>query len=168
MFLIRRIRSPLTEALYMTRLYLFGAPRMPDGSFPFDAYGAPREGSIKPKGWQAFFHRIATSDFRWELHNHPWRWGLAIILWGGYYEHRRVEGDLSDWSTGSVIRRRVRPGSIVFLRHTDFHRVELIDGRPSYSLFIAGPLMSGWGFRKDGVGPYVPAREYTQEKGIVT
>lgn len=71
------------------------------------------------------------------MHNHPWLWSFAIILKGGYSEERRVGDD--------VARRTFRPFSINFIRHTDYHRVDLL-GTESWSLFVAGPKHGTWRF----------------------
>lgn len=148
---LRHIREAL-GAVYLTRFYIWGAPRMADGSSPFETQGAVRLGATRARGTQGFFHRVARSDERPELHNHPWDWAYALILWGGYMEER-CEGMF-----GPIVRRRVWPGQVVRLGRNTYHRIELIDGRPSYSFFLAGPLCSAWGFIDKLTRKYVPAR----------
>ena len=85
-----------------------------------------------------YFHR---SDHDRELHNHPWRWAVAIILKGGYYEHRY------DSRTKQTRVRYLPPISVSILTPDIFHRVVLLDeARGSWSLFIAGPRFQEWGF----------------------
>jgi hypothetical protein len=83
-----------------------------------------------------YLHEFLCSDPD-ELHSHPWRWGMALCLKGGYVEERLGQD-------GSVRRRRVRPGSLVFLTSKTRHRVVLERGATSWSLFIAGPRTTGW------------------------
>ena len=174
----RMIRSPETGQLYMRRTYLWGAPYMLDGSSPFDEHGAVREDAARTLGTQCFKHKIVTSDFRDAIHNHPWEWGTSLILWGGYIEDRFFESfkdaatfmishetiDLHGYGPGKlpigwIVRHRVRAGNVVHLDGTTFHRVDLVDGRPAHTLFLAGPIRSGWGFLETS-GRFIPAREY--------
>jgi hypothetical protein len=54
---------------YLTRCYLFG----------------------KDRTWgNIYLHHFHSSDQGDELHNHPWVWGLSLVLAGGYYEERVV------------------------------------------------------------------------------
>ncbi|MFW6184410.1 MAG: hypothetical protein ACOC8X_11485, partial [Chloroflexota bacterium] len=43
-----------------------------------------------------FLHYFHRSDSDRELHNHPWDTAVAIILTGGYWEHRMegIDGDV--------------------------------------------------------------------------
>ena len=84
-----------------------------------------------------YLHRFFRSDHDGELHSHPWRWAVALILAGGYREERRV-GD-------RVVTIDRKPGSLVFLRGEDFHRVDLL-GAESWSLFLVGPRVATWFF----------------------
>ena len=176
--MIRNILSPETGQLYMRRTYLWGAPYMLDGSSPFDEHGAVREDAARTLGTQCFKHKIVTSDFRDALHNHPWEWGTSLILWGGYIEDRFFESfkdaatfmishetiDLHGYGPGKlpigwIVRHRVRAGQLVRLDKNTFHRVELINGKPAHTIFLAGPINSGWGFLETS-GRFIPAREY--------
>jgi hypothetical protein len=103
-------------------------------------WGGDSEGPLS-----SFLHCIRQSDSDRALHNHPWKWAVAIILAGGYVEERRVTRRIFGRDVHTVVCRRVGPGSINVIRSTDFHRVDLIDG-PSWSLFIVGPKFKGWGF----------------------
>ncbi len=127
--MIRRdILSP-DGSLYLTRWYLWGKPQ-------------PADGSWTRTGPELYLHRIAKSDDPTRgLHNHPWRWAVSLILWGGYVE----------WSNRHELGLKLfGPLSINVIRDTDFHRIELVDGRPCWTLFLVGPRVKGWGFLKDG------------------
>jgi hypothetical protein len=84
-------------------------------------------------------HHFVASDAATELHDHPWGWGISVMLAGGYREVRRgVDG---------ALRARWRGrGSIRAIRGDEFHRVELVEGRPAWTLFLHGPSVKRWGF----------------------
>lgn len=97
------------------------------------------------------FHR---SDEDREFHSHPWDWSLALILRGGYMEYRPNE----------IFERR--PGTLNFIRHDTFHRVELLEGE-SWSLFIAGPERFSWFFMDPETGERWPWRDFIRRKGLM-
>ncbi|HXD98238.1 MAG TPA: hypothetical protein VN646_16940 [Candidatus Acidoferrum sp.] len=136
---------------YLSRFYLLGRPRMPDGSDPFDRFGAIRAGAVEGERFGVYLHRFHRGDMDRELHNHPWRWSFSLILAGGYIEERR--------SGNQVNTRAVFPGSINWLSQDTFHRVELLDGE-AWSLFVAGPKVQSWGFWDRVTGAFTPWREY--------
>lgn len=129
--MIRRDITAPNGTLYLRRWYLVGKPQ-------------PKDGSWKPVGPELYLHKICQSDDPARgLHNHPWRWAISLILWRGYREVRLVGPD-----TQRVTKRlrRFFPLQINFLRGDDYHRVELIDGKPAWTLFLVGPRVKGWGF----------------------
>lgn len=81
-----------------------------------------------------YLHLFLRSDFDRALHDHPWA-STSILLCGEYLEH------LAD---GRVMHRKA--GDIVMREATDAHRIELINGTPTWSLFITGPKVRSWGF----------------------
>jgi hypothetical protein len=108
---------------YLTRCYLFGKDR---------AWG------------NIYLHHFHSSDQGDELHNHPWEWGLSLILAGGYSEEFREGYSERDWW---VNRREKNPGEVNMIRSGDFHRVDLHDEKKgAWSLFFAGPRTQDWGF----------------------
>lgn len=107
---------------YLTRCYLFGKDR---------AWG------------NVYLHHFHSSDQGEELHNHPWAWGISLVLAGGYSEEYRDDWDGKEgWH---VARRTVRPRTLHLIRASDFHRVDLLDGE-AWTLFFAGPRTKDWGF----------------------
>jgi hypothetical protein len=85
-----------------------------------------------------YLHHFHRSDDDKAIHDHPWR-NLSILLKGSYLEHM---------ADGSVI---LRHPTLAFWRWpvrrpTDAHRVELIDGRKVWTLFITGRRVRTWGF----------------------
>lgn len=137
---------------YLSRYYLFGGPTMADGSWPFERDGAMRAGALWPtRAFGLYLHKFHRGDDDMQLHNHPWRAAVSIILAGGYREERRV-GD-------RVVARSVWPGSVNVILADDFHRVDLFE-RDAWSLFLAGPKFQGWGFWDRENGSFVPWREF--------
>jgi hypothetical protein len=104
-----------------------------------------------------YLHRMYRPDADRALHNHPWRWAVAIVLAGGYTEER-LKG-------GKVITRRMRPGRFNFLGPQSFHRITELHGKETWTLFIAGQRVSDWGFMDPERG-LVPHKEYFELKGI--
>jgi hypothetical protein len=108
---------------YLTRCYLFGKDR---------AWG------------NVYLHHFHSSDQGDELHNHPWEWGLSLILAGGYSEEYRKGDTRDEWH---VARREKGPGELNLIRCAHFHRVDLHDEeKGAWSLFFTGPRTQDWGF----------------------
>jgi hypothetical protein len=147
----RNVFSP-----YLSRWYLLGAPRMPDKSWVFDKNGVPKEGAMWNKqSIGIYLHRFHRDDDELELHNHPWRWAVSIVLVGGYIEERRGKND--------VVRVRiVRPWRINFIRAEDFHRVDLIE-QDAWTLFFVGPKFTGWGFWNRDTKKFLPWRQFISQ-----
>lgn len=85
-----------------------------------------------------FFHKFLRSDEDRALHNHPWDF-IVIPVWRGYYEHN-LKGKKRVWP---FISARFRKKEYV-------HRVELINEKPAYSIFIRFRREQIWGFLIDG------------------
>lgn len=98
-----------------------------------------------------FVHKFVRSDEDRALHDHPWAF-IVIPLWGGYIEHSDREVPPHERPATSdnyrlPVRRRVWPLISARYRSTDYrHRVELINGAPSWSLFIRLRKVREWGF----------------------
>ncbi len=133
-------------------------------------------------------HKFVRSDEDRALHDHPWSF-IVIPLWGGYVEHTDVPFDstrIDHWSQHLNVpeeflyldlhsylpemlpdrldkKRRVWPLISTRYRGTDYrHRVELINDRPSWSLFIRFRKVREWGFwEKAG---FVQWNKWWQEK----
>lgn len=113
-------------------------------------------------GTKFYLHRFVSSDREPRLHNHPWTWGRALVLSGGYDEE--VVTDLcphalsaTNERLGCVTRiRRVNWWNVVDGSH--FHRVACAD-KGTWTLFMHGKravcgyaeVRKGWGFiEKEG------------------
>lgn len=95
-----------------------------------------------------YLHNVKRSDDDRALHDHPWA-NLSIVLLGGYYEHVPLHpvGHAEGWDRRE--RRIWRgPGSIVWRRAYQAHRLEIMKGAPheTWTLFLTGPKVREWGF----------------------
>lgn len=110
------------------------------------------------------FHRSDAAD----LHDHPWAF-VSLILWRGYVEEtqafpsRAVPRSAFEARVRAITRRRKWPGMLLFRRARHAHRVELVDGKPAWSLMIRGPYVREWGFFTPG--GWQQWRAYFTEKG---
>lgn len=111
----------------------------------------------KPTPVSVYLHHFIRPDEDRELHNHPWKWAVSVTLAGGYTEERFD-------SSGGIVTRRTRFLSVNFIRGTDYHRVAELHGE-TWTLFLAGPKTSSWGFWVPGTG-HVPWREFLASKGM--
>jgi hypothetical protein len=80
-----------------------------------------------------YLHKFLRSDDDRALHDHPW-WFVSFMLKGTYQE-------ITD--KGTSIRKA---GSFLFRKALDRHRVELIDNKHCWTLFITGKKVRDWGF----------------------
>jgi len=107
--------------------------------------------------FNVYLHHFHRSDDDRALHDHPWI-NISILLTGSYREHM--------------------PAGVVKLRHpwrpwafwrlpmrwpTSSHRVELIDGKRVWTLFLTGPKVRKWGFHcPQGWIPYEEFAIFTE------
>jgi hypothetical protein len=80
-----------------------------------------------------YLHKFVRDDDDRAFHDHPWR-SSAIVLRGAYIEHDHRG------------RRIYFAGAVRIRSATYCHRVELIDGKPCWTLFFTGPRLREWGF----------------------
>lgn len=101
--------------------------------------------------WFAIFiHKFVRSDEDRALHDHPWNF-LVIPIWRGYIEHNErwkpMPGYQYNPCTLQPNTTRVLPLLHTRYRRAEYrHRVELIDGRPSWSIFVRFRKRREWGF----------------------
>lgn len=81
-----------------------------------------------------FVHRFIRSDEDRALHDHPWNF-LVIPIWRGYIEHNQ-RGQRRVWP---IIGMRYRTAEYQ-------HRVELVNEKAAWSIFIRFPYRRTWGF----------------------
>lgn len=81
-------------------------------------------------GRHVYLHRFLASDSA-QLHDHPWRWALSLIVCGAYLEDRRWGRGLVRWYN--------------WLTGESFHRVELIHDVYTWTIFMTGPRCKTWG-----------------------
>ena len=126
-----------------------------------------KKAGVEQSVFAIYLHEFHRSDHD-EMHDHPW-WFVSLILWRGYVEETpcrecedqgtwgfrerirdRVEyfGGLPCAFCGATGRRRkrVRPGMLLFRPASHVHRVELVDGRSSWSILVRGSYTREWGF----------------------
>lgn len=114
-----------------------------------------------------FIHKFVRSDEDRALHDHPWDF-LVIPVWRGYIEHRNARcticGQRNSFCTRGQESRRVLPIVGTRFRRGEYrHRVELIDGKPSWSIFFRFRKRREWGFWDRLVG-FIPWNKWWQER----
>lgn len=125
---------------YLTRYCLLG--------------GSPTDTAHPWLPWNLFLHCFHDSDHS-TPHTHPWRWARSLILSGSYLEHRRLFG-------GRWVVRKFSPGMVNAIDATMSHWVQLRTRRV-WTLFLAGPKATGWGFIEGD--EFIPAREFIEHQG---
>jgi len=95
-----------------------------------------------PFGYQVYLHRFVASDPGRGLHNHPWKDAFSLVLCGEY-EEIRMAGSSND---NALQTRRLRACHLNWINGAVFHRINLIDNKEAWTLFIHGPKAKSWGF----------------------
>lgn len=148
---------------YLSRYYILGKPSSPDG-VPFDQHGDPTESirwSRLPFG--IYLHHFHRGDEDRELHSHPWRFAISLILSGGYCEERKTDRPWPINTRFTVFE----PGMISLISSNTFHRVDLLKTRnveETWTLFIVGPKFKGWGFWNKDTSEFTPWRKFLEMK----
>lgn len=145
-------------APYLDRYYLFGnVPKY----FPDE---------IRPRlawlPWTFFLHHFRDSDRDVELHNHPWKTSVSLVIAGGYVEERRhaVDRGISHWNPEHIVKSRtVKPGRINVIRATDYHRVTLL-GKDAWTIFVTGRKGGTWFFWHPRTRETIPWREHLERR----
>lgn len=105
-------------------------------------------------GVTVYLHRFVSSDSEEHLHNHPWSWGRALVLSGGYEEEVVTDLCPTTGPSGCVTAtRRIRWWNRVDASH--FHRIKNAK-KNTWTLFMHGKRQritlgmasrpKGWGF----------------------
>jgi hypothetical protein len=114
-------------------------------------------------GWvpSIFIHEFKRGDSDDEYHNHPWYSSFSVILAGGYTEERVqiVGGEYQ------ITQKTFHPGMVNVIRDTDFHRVALLNGETTWTLFIAGRRTGeSWGFLDVKAKEFIPWIEHVRRR----
>ena len=108
-----------------------------------------------------YLHRFVSSDSERHMHNHPWRWGRALVLSGQYMEESVIDLCPHAGPSGAILKlRRIRWWNRINGNH--FHRISCaVPG--TWTLFFHGPRsyvedgprLKGWGFLENRNGQTV-------------
>lgn len=97
-------------------------------------------------GFNVYLHHFLSSDEDRALHDHPW-WNISVLLSGSYLEH--MPDNVDDWikhkSRKEIVKKRY-PFVPIYRNKNSIHKIELIDNKPIWTLFITGPVVREWGF----------------------
>ena len=91
--------------------------------------------------FRVYLHKFVGDDEREAMHDHP-RASFSILFRGRYREITPVS--LDDKQNEQV--RIYRAISFIYRRAEHIHRVELIDGKPAWTVFMMGRKRREWGF----------------------
>lgn len=110
-----------------------------------------------------YLHHFVGDDWSLDLHDHPKRF-ISIGLRGSYLEATPTpvdSRDVADLLTGLTWRVYRAPWIRTFpARH--IHRIELIDGRPCWTLVMVLKTVRPWGFWHRG--EWIPWRKYVNSE----
>lgn len=144
---------------YLMRIYL--TPNRED----LEALGVPKKlldffGVKDPL--RVYLHFFFRGDSDRELHNHPKKWAMSLILTGGYEEERW------DPVKGKTFFRTVRPLTFNTICKEDFHKVTLLKPEEGcWTLFFSKGREhesdgTDWGFLNAETLEYTPWGKYVQ------
>jgi hypothetical protein len=136
---------------YLARHYLFKKDWIP--------------ATLKPLLWwvpSVFVHEFKRGDSDREYHNHPWKFSFSMILAGGYTEERLVPKFDGGYH---IVTRTYRPGMLNTIRANDYHRVGLLDGKTTWTLFVAGERTGDlWGFMDVNTREFMTWKEHLRRR----
>lgn len=148
-FLAYRIIEREPGNKYLTRYKIFGFMPNKLSWLPFSLY----------------IHHFHRPDQDEVPHNHPWKWACSFILSGGYWEFRKSFKDCSDGVDGKGLYRWKGPLAFNWIPHRVYHRVSEMRFTETWTLFLAGPRVSSWGFLDPERG-HIEWRQYLLEQKI--
>lgn len=100
-----------------------------------------------------YFHEFIGSDDDRALHDHPWN-SLSWVLRGKYIEYIDVTEEFDDepsLQAGGLMRFvevcDKQAGNLIYRKATHLHRIELLNDKPVYTLFINWNKHRDWGFQ---------------------
>lgn len=99
----------------------------------------------KENGPGLVLHRFVNSDPDRGLHDHPWTFGVSIILAGSYKELKVTQ--FQPRAPVQVTQHVYRPGHVNIINGTHYHRV-LLETEDVWTLFFHWKRTKIWGFLK--------------------
>lgn len=152
---------------YLLRIYV--SPRDPQFKWLWTAVRLYADiGEYDPQVFQGvphlYLHYFFRGDADFEVHNHPWRFSMSMILTGGYIEERW------DPLRKALDTKHFDPGDINVIRSTDYHRVTLkAPERGCWTLFLSSDRLDAkngydWGFLDPKTEKYTPWGEFLQAR----
>jgi len=100
------------------------------------------------KGANLFLHKILKSDEDEHLHDHKWPF-KTFILKGSYIEevYSHTEFDKNENSKKIVTRKIPKKRfSYISRKNTHYHKLEIPNDEPTWTLFWHGKSTKSWGF----------------------
>jgi hypothetical protein len=97
-------------------------------------------------GFNIFLHHFLSSDEDRALHDHPW-WNISILLSGSYLEYmpENVDEWIQNKNRKQIVKKRY-PLIPIYRNINSIHKIELINNKPIWTIFITGPVVREWGF----------------------
>ncbi len=97
-------------------------------------------------GFNVYLHHFLSSDEDRALHDHPW-WNMSILLSGSYLEHmpENIDNWIQHKNRKEIVKKRY-PLIPIYRNEKSIHKIELINNKPIWTLFITGPIVREWGF----------------------
>lgn len=167
----------------MKKITIKGCDAHGDGDTPY----LTRKYLFQSKHLNIYLHKFHRDDSD-ELHDHPWSF-ISIVLWNGYIEETFLKSPTLygfEKLTYHVFqkmqysplyfknkkelplthKKRIWPGQVIFRKATHAHRVELINGKPAYTLLINFGYVRQWGFFTKNYWQHF--KSYFQDNGCHT
>ena len=91
--------------------------------------------------FNVYLHQFLRDDDDRALHDHPWD-SVSLLVRGRYREHV----DEACYPDSMVTIREYQAPAVIKRSAEHKHRLELIDGKPAWTIFITGPKRRKWGF----------------------
>lgn len=133
---------------YMLRFWVFGGSYRDQRNEQERGWKGTRIDQWIGRWVCARLHHTLRSDSDRHMHDHP-SWSISLVLSGGYFEitpKDQHQDPLLDGFASHRVDRWHGPGSIIFRRATDRHRLVIVPGNEPWSLFVIGPVINPWGF----------------------
>lgn len=120
---------------------------------------------LHTKWFRVMIHHILCTDETLCPHDHPWNF-ISIILKGAYTEHR-FEQDFPRYSFDSALERKggryhtrtyYPAGSILYRPAATAHRLEVAEGKTTWTMVITSSKKRRWGFWS--LGRFIPHKEF--------